>query len=102
MEKYTLYIGLNDKITKLQKVSTFEAQKVVMNIVENFTEGGTIFEAQGFYTHESGVRVREATLRLELLFTDEKAVKNIVEAVKLSLNQESIAVQKEVIHSELW
>lgn len=102
MEKWTLYLGLNDKDTKIQKIATVEAYKVAMNILSQFVEGATIFEANGMYTHENGTLTIEKTLRIELLFTDEETVKKIVTMLKTVFNQESIAVQKEVINSNLW
>lgn len=50
MEKWTLYLGLNDKDTKVQKIATVEAYKVAMNILSQFVEGATIFEANGIYS----------------------------------------------------
>lgn len=102
MEKWTLYLGLNDKDTKVQKIATVEAYKVAMNILSQFVEGATIFEANGMYTHKNGTMTIEKTLRIELLFTDEETVKKIVAMLKTVFNQESIAVQKEVINSNLW
>lgn len=101
-EKYTLYIGLNDKDSKVQKISTVEAVKIVTNLCTTFTDGATIFEADGVYKHDDGTIVIEKTLRVELLFIDKQSVRQIVNTVKQILNQESVAVQHEVVDSELW
>lgn len=101
MEKFTLYLGLNDKDTKTQKIGTIEAYKICNNILMNYTNGATIFEANGLYKHEDGTIVVEKTLRIELLFVNEQIVKLIVEQLKQVFNQESIAVQSEVINSKL-
>lgn len=101
MEKFTLYLGLNDKDTKTQKIGTIEAYKICNNILMNYTNGATIFEANGLYKHEDGIIVVEKTLRIELLFVNEQIVKLIVEQLKQVFNQESIAVQSEVINSKL-
>lgn len=100
--KYTLYVGLNDKDSKVQEVSTVEAIKLVTNLCTSYTDGATIFEADGVYKHEDGTIVIEKTLRIELMFIEIATVKTIVETIKRLLNQESIVVQKEVINSELW
>ena len=50
-EKYTLLIGLNDKDTKTQLVNTLEAYKMIMNVIKNYTDGATIYEAFGYYKH---------------------------------------------------
>ncbi len=101
MEKWTLYLGLNDKDKKVQLVSTLEAYKVCLNILKNYTDGATIFEANGLYKHEDGTFVIEKTLRIELLFIQKKEVVQLVEELKKVFNQESIAVQHENITSDL-
>lgn len=101
MEKYTLYLGLNDKDKKVQLINTIEAYKICNNILMNFTDGATIFEANGLYKHEDGKIVVEKTLRIELLFVDKDTVGNIVTWLKQVFNQESIAVQREVVDSKL-
>lgn len=102
IKKFTLYLGLNDKETKMQKISTVEAYKIVSNLVAKRFGGGTIFEAQGIYRHDDGVIVVETTLRIELLFADAKDVRAFVETLKEIFNQESVAVQEEDIKSDLW
>lgn len=103
IEKYTLYVGLNDKDTKTQKVATLEAYKIIENLLLGLNvEGATIFEAKGLYKHESGEYVIENTLRIELLFVDKATVKALVESIKAILNQESVAVQFEKVYSDLW
>jgi hypothetical protein len=101
MEKFTLYVGLNDKDTKQQKISTLEAYKITNNVICKYAEGGTIYEAQGIYKHDDGTIVFEKTLRIELLFVDKKTVEKIANILKAALNQESIAVQYESVESEL-
>lgn len=102
IKKFTLYLGLNDKDTKVQKVSTVEAYKIVSNLIAKRFDGGTIFEAQGIYKHDDGSIVTETTLRIELLFAETEAVREFVNLLKELFNQESIAVQNEVIDSNLW
>lgn len=102
MTKYTLYMGLNDKETKRQMVSTLEAYKIVSNLVSQTFDGGTIYEADGVYKHDDGTIVIEKTLKIELLFAEQKDVKDFCETLKRVFNQESIAVQREEINSELW
>lgn len=102
IEKFTLYVGLNDKDSKVQEVSTLEAYKIINKLLLSYTDGATIFEADGIYKHEDGTFVIEKTLRIELLFVEKSTVKKIVEEIKRLLNQESVAVQREVVESELW
>lgn len=102
IKKFTLYLGLNDKDSKQQEIATVEAYKIVSNLISSDFDGGTIFEAKGIYKHEDGQIVTETTLRIELLFTEAVKVKALCETLKKLFNQESIAVQEEVINSELW
>lgn len=102
IKKFTLYLGLNDKDTKVQQISTLEAYKIVSNLISADFGGGTIFEAKGIYKHEDGTIVTETTLRIELLFAEEIQVKELVCTMKKLFNQESVAVQQEVINSQLW
>ena len=101
MEKFTLYLGLNDKDTKQQIISTIEAYKIVSNMIANRFDGGTIFEANGIYKHDNGTFVTEKTLRIEILFADFEDIKNFVNDLKEIFNQESVAVQREEINSTL-
>lgn len=101
MDKFTLYLGLNDKHTKTQTISTIEAYKICNNILLHYTDGATIFEANGIYKHESGEYTIEKTLRIELLFVTDSTVDNIVKDLKKAFNQESIAVQKQSVNSYL-
>ena len=101
MKKYTLYVGLNDKDKKVQLISTIEAYKICNNILLQYTDGETVFEASGIYKHEDGTFTIEKTLRIELLFTDDDTVSKIVKDLKTAFNQESIAVQKQAINSYL-
>lgn len=101
MEKFILYVGLNDKDTKMQKINTLEAYKIVNNIVMQYTNGATIYEANGIYKHNDGKIVIEKTLRIELMFIDREIVNKIIDILKRVLNQESIVLQREKINSEL-
>lgn len=101
MEKFTLYVGLNDKDKKVQIINTLEAYKIVNNIVMKYTEGATIYEANGIYKHNDGTIVIEKTLRIELMFIDREIVNKIIDILKRVLNQESIVLQIEKINSEL-
>lgn len=101
-KKFTLYLGLNDKDTKLQKYSTIEAYKIITNMIVARFDGGTISEATGIYKHDNGTYVTETTLRIELLFVAKDEVRQFVNLLKEMFNQESVAVNEEVITSELW
>ena len=101
MNRITLYIGLNDKDTKVQKISTLECTKVVYNVLFSCgIDGATVYEATGIYKHDNGDVVFENTLRVELFGVDNKAVDKSIDLLKIALNQESIIKQIETVTSE--
>lgn len=100
--KFTFYVGLNDKDSKVQEIELVEAYKLCMQTIQKYSEGGTIFEAKGFYTHLNKEIVIEETFRIEVMFIGDKEAHAIVDELKIKLNQEAIAVTKEPIISELW
>ena len=99
MTKYTLYIGLNDKVTKQQNIDTLEASKIVQNVLTEKTGGGTIFNATGVYKHDDGTVIIENTLRVEIVAAAVDAVRAAIEIIKTALNQESVILQTEKIQS---
>lgn len=101
ISKITLFVGLNDKRSKQQEISTVNAYKVAANLASAMFGGATISEATGIYKHDDGTIVTENTLRIELLFVTVEQVKPYVKQLKSAFNQESIAVQYESINSEL-
>ena len=97
LEKFTLYVGLNDKDTKKQVIKTEDAMKLVSKVVgDNTTQ-----IVHGHYTHENGEQVDETTLKVELLFKQESDIRLYCQDLKRLLNQESIAVNKEISMSAL-
>ena len=106
--KATIFVGLNDKESKLQEISTLEAAKYLQREIAKEFEGGTISEATGIYRHQDGTGfVVENTLKVEILFFDSskeearRAVIPFINRVKDFLNQETVALQLEEIESEL-
>ena len=97
MKKYIAFIGLNDKDSKNQEISTIDAFKIVSNLACKFIGYGTITESRGIYTHDNGDIVEETTLRCEFSGAELEAVKAFCECAKKALNQESIGL--EVVNS---
>lgn len=96
--KYTLYVGLNDKDSKVQEINTIDAYKIVGRLVGDCT----IKEARGLYTHKDGTQVLETTLVVEVIdFAGTLNIRPLVQTLKTALNQESIAVIVESVNSEL-
>lgn len=100
--KYSLYLGLNDKDTKTQKIDTLEAYKILCNLLKSYNvEGFTVYNAHGFYVHDDGTYTVENTLKVELMFIEEMTVDNIIKQLKVIFNQENIIKQVEKVTSEL-
>lgn len=102
MKKFILFVGLNDKDTKRQEISTEDALTFAHYMLLNHVDGATVSTAKGIYRHDNGDIVTENTIRIELLFIDDDKVKSIVEKLKAKFNQESVAVQIEEVESYLW
>lgn len=94
--KYNLYIGLNDKDSKKQKISTKRAKEEVIKVLNNNGINGlTMYEVEGIFKHETGEVVLEKSLKIELLEVEEKDILKSIKELKKELNQESILLEKE-------
>lgn len=100
MKKVNFYIGLNDKETKIQEISTIEAFKIVQKTAINLFGGGTIYECSGIYTHENGEIVEEKSLKLEVINPNNIKIVEFIHIIKTVLNQESILKTEENINFE--
>ena len=101
IEKFTIYLGLNDQITKRQEIETVNAYKIVSNMIAASFGGGSIYSGTGIYKHEDGTIVEENNLKIELLFADRSDVLTFCQDLKKVFNQESVALQHDRIESEL-
>ena len=90
MNKYEIFVGLNDKDTKTQVVSTDDAMLKVHSLIGDCS----MSLIQGYFTHADGSMVIERTIKCEVFGKEEEKIHAIVEQLKHSLNQESILVNK--------
>jgi hypothetical protein len=99
MTKTLLTIGLNDKDTERQEITTGEAKNTIAKILLNQYNifAFTMFECSGVYKMEStGNIVFENSIRVEIATDDElTAADAIIATLKTELNQESIMIEKE-------
>lgn len=96
MIKYNIYIGLNDKDSKKQEVSTRRAKGEVIKILNNNNITGlTMYEVTGVFKHEDGTLTFEKSLKVELLEVEEEEVLRSINELKTALNQESVLLEKE-------
>lgn len=102
--KYSFYIGLNDKDSKIQVIETLTASNIVNRVfIENGVDGATITTGKGIYKHNNGEIVIEETLIVQVYEFDSAInVRQICNELKRLLNQESIAVEKCETNSQLY
>ena len=102
MRRYTLTIGLFDKDTKRQKISSDIAIRIVSDLVVNIIGYGTVHQGNGIYTHVNGEVVVEPSI---IFFVDgEKDLKdkviNLAWNIKKALNQESVMLEETAVKME--
>ena len=102
MTRYTLTIGLFDKDTKKQKISSDMALRIVSDLVVQTIGYGTIHTGNGIYTHNNGSIVIEPSI---VFFVDgekdlKDKVKNLAWQIKKALNQESVMLEETVVKME--
>ena len=100
MKKYTLNIGLNDKDSMAQEISKIEScSRIIESLNESLIDGYTIYNANGFYTHENGTQVNEKTIVVDIVNEKKEKILKACDSIKKKLNQESILIQEQNIES---
>lgn len=92
-EKYTLYIGTNDKETYSQLISTDKARRIVNKICTRYVEGYTSSKATGGWVDETGTLTQENTLVYSFYDVTEDQIKVVMDEVLTALNQNSILLE---------
>ena len=101
--KHELFLGLNDKVTKVQKIDTIEAYKAASGIVAKYYDGATIYNANGIYKHDDGTVVFEQSLKIDIIVFDKSNddIGGLIDELKIFFNQESLALQTSRVSSKL-
>lgn len=95
MIEHILFLGLNDKNTRVQEIATLDAYKIAMRaVIAAGYDGASITEATGFYTHADGSTVIEKSLRIDILGAREDATAALIRDLKKIFNQESVLLQR--------
>lgn len=102
MTKYIITLGLNDKDTKKQIFGLNDAIDMTFEIISNHANGATITPVIGMYKHDSGERVIENSLKIELLFIFQDTALCIARDLGVKFNQESIVLETIETNSELF
>ena len=98
-EKYTLYIGLNDKDTNTQLISTRQAKSIVNKICAEYAGNYTAVDACGGWVDESGRQITENSLVYSFCGISEEKIKTVLDELLKALNQSSILVEHETVTS---
>lgn len=101
MKKHILYIGLSDKDSGQQEITTLDAYKIIFNLCRKYYEGGTISETRGFFTQPDGRIDFESSLILSILFADDEKTAALAEEIKTALNQTAVALEVQEINSKM-
>jgi len=103
MVKYTFYVGLNDKKSKVQEIGTVDAFKIAGNLFAGLTGGATIHEARGVYTHDDGSIIIENSLICDVFGDLSEEQKNDVAGMLCAaFNQESIIIEETETKSDFF
>ena len=90
---FEVTVGLFDQKSKKQEINTADALQTITRYVIDHCGGGTITTGNGVYTHEDGTVVVEPSIIIKIVGAKFDDVSNLVEDIKIFLNQESVLVE---------
>lgn len=97
MYKYNIYVGMFDKDTKQQELSTQDFLNTVRQVMRyNFIDNYTIIKAKGHYKSDT-MTVCEPTIIVEIIINYELFTDDIKNMLCKELNQESVLITKQKI-----
>ncbi len=91
-KQYSIYIGLNDSQTGMQKFSTERYLSILKNVCRSYKVAFSVQTINGGYFHEDGRYTEENTLMLGLMDIREETVMEIAKDLCAFFNQESVMV----------
>ncbi len=92
---YTVYIGLNDKVTYEQVIPTDEAKKIVDRVCTKYIDRFAAHNAVGAWGDENGNVTHENTIICYFDDINEELLHSICDELLKELNQNAILIQKE-------
>lgn len=92
MKNYKLSIGLNDKITLKQEISTESAIFTIKQKMESLKKGFSLKTQAGGYLMESGQYTFENSIELSIFEIEKLEMFRICDFFKQAFNQESILI----------
>ena len=91
-QQATIFIGLNDADTGLQKHESTKYLSVLKNACRSYRVAFSVQMIHGGYFHEDGRYTEENTLMLQLLDVPEQTVNEIAKDLCAFFHQESVMV----------
>ena len=88
----TIYIGLNDSETGVQKFDSEKYLSILKNSCKNYNVAFSVQEISGGYFHEDGRYTEENTLMLMLIDVPEQIVNELAKDLCAFFHQESVMV----------
>lgn len=88
----TIYIGLNDADTGVQKFGTEKYVSILKNVCRSYRVAFSMHRLGGGYFHEDGRYTEENTLALMLLNVPQETVTEIAKDLCAFFHQESVMV----------
>ena len=92
MMQTTIYVGLNDQETGIQKFDTEKYLSILKNVCRSYRVAFSVQVINGGYFHEDGRYTEENTLVLTLVNVEEETVIEIAKDLCAFFNQESVMV----------
>lgn len=90
--KANIFLGLNDKETKRQKISTRRAARILAGLLCERFDGATVQFCKGIYKHENGRQVRENSFNIILYYVDLETVRAFASELCRVFNQETVLI----------
>ena len=88
----TIYVGLNDSVTGVQKFDTEKYLSILKNVCRNYEVAFSVHQIHGGYFHEDGRYTEENTLSLMLMDVAEEKAMEIARDLCAFFHQESVMV----------
>jgi len=88
----TIYVGLNDSETGVQKFGTEKYLSILKNVCRSYRVAFSVQLINGGYFHEDGHYTEENSLKLTLMNVPEQEVMEIAKDLCVFFNQESVMV----------
>ena len=87
-----IYVGLNDSVTKEQKLDTEKYIHILRNVCRSYGVAFSFVLQQGGYIHEDGTYTQENTIVLSLIDADETVIEEIAKDLCAFFHQESVLI----------